>query len=123
MYVESRHWMTNQFRQMITAFIQIDTDICVLFDRYRQRRQCRILLVYTDNESDEELFSYNMLIEPMRSQVIVLFRVEKSLTNINCLLDCLYVRRVKKTFPTQNIEISIFVLIDGSIESKGSGEG
>ena len=44
--------------------------------------------------------------------------VEERLRLKNCLLAFLSVRRIKKTFPTQNIEISISVLIDGSIESK-----
>ena len=35
----------------------------------------------------------------------------------------LSVRRVKRTFPTENIEISFYVLIDGSIESERLGGG
>ena len=41
---------------------------------------------------------------------IVLFLVEKSLGGK--LSVCLYVRSVKKTFPTENIKISIFVMND-----------
>jgi hypothetical protein len=44
--------------------------------------------------------------------MIILFLVEKSLGK---KIVCLSVRRVKKTFPTENTEISVFVLNDGSV--------
>jgi hypothetical protein len=46
----------------------------------------------------------------------VLFLVEKSLGK---KIVCLSVRRVKKTFPIENTEISIFVLNDGSVVAGG----
>jgi hypothetical protein len=42
----------------------------------------------------------------------ILFLVEKSLGK---KIVCLSVRRIKKTFPIENTEISVFVLNDGSV--------